>query len=126
MDEILYADDLVLMSETMEGLRVKFQKWKEAFERKGMKVNLNKTKVMVSGSEGKTTVSKIDPCSMCGKRVKANSVLCGKFGKWVHGRCTKMKRVTPRLANNFVCGKCDLNFEKKVEPVEEYRTELIQ
>ena len=29
MSEMLYADDLVLMSETMEGLREKFWKWKD-------------------------------------------------------------------------------------------------
>ena len=69
MSEILYADDLVIIRETMEGLRQKFQKWKEAFESKGMEVNLKKTKVMVSGSEGERIVSKIDPCGMCGKRV---------------------------------------------------------
>ena len=85
MSEILYAEELVLMSETMEGLREKFQKWKEAFESKGMKVNLKKTKVMVSGSEGERIVSKIDPCGMCGKRVMANSVQCNNCGKWIHG-----------------------------------------
>ena len=93
MSEILYADDLVLMSETMEGLREKFQKWKEAFESKGMKVNLKKTKVMVSGSEERI-VSKIDSYVMCGKRVTANSVQCNNCGKWIHGRCTKIIRVT--------------------------------
>ena len=46
--ELLYADDLVLMREAIEGLRYKFIKWKEAFESKGLKVNLGKTKVMVS------------------------------------------------------------------------------
>ena len=30
--ELLYANDLVLMSETIEGLGNKFLKWKEAFE----------------------------------------------------------------------------------------------
>ena len=30
--ELLYADDLVLMSETIKGLRNKFLEWKEAFE----------------------------------------------------------------------------------------------
>ena len=35
MSEMLYADDLVLTSEMMEGLREKFWKWKEAFESKG-------------------------------------------------------------------------------------------
>ena len=40
--ELLYADDLVLMSETTEGFRDKFIKWKEAFENKGLKDNLEK------------------------------------------------------------------------------------
>ena len=52
MYEMLYADVLVLVSETMEGLREKFWKWKEAFESKGLKVNLGKTKVVMSGAEG--------------------------------------------------------------------------
>ena len=30
--ELLYADDLVLMSETIEGLRNKFLNWMESFE----------------------------------------------------------------------------------------------
>ena len=34
LSELLYADDLVLMRETIEGLRNKFLKWKESFERK--------------------------------------------------------------------------------------------
>ena len=37
---LLYADDLVLMSDTTEGLRYKFVKWKEAFERKGLKFTI--------------------------------------------------------------------------------------
>ena len=76
MYEILYADDLVLMSETMEGLREKFQKWKLELESKGMKVNLGKTKVMVSGAEGEINTSKIDPCDICGKRVKWQTHFC--------------------------------------------------
>ena len=67
MSEMLYADDLVLMSETIEGLREKFWKWKESFESKGLKVNLGKTKVVVSGAEGEVSVIKVDPCGICGK-----------------------------------------------------------
>ena len=65
MSEMLYADNLVLMSETMEGLREKFWKWKEAFERKGLKENLGKTNMVVSGVEGEVSVSKVDPCGIC-------------------------------------------------------------
>ena len=58
------ADDLVLTREMMEGLREKFWKWKEAFERKGLKVNLGKTKVVVSGAQGEGSISKVDPCGI--------------------------------------------------------------
>ena len=124
MSEMLYADDLVLTSETMEGLREKFWKWKDAFESKGLKVNLGKTKVLVSGAEGEKSVSKIDPCGICGKRVMANSVLCVKCGKWIHGRCAKVKRVTARLGRDFVCGRCNNQVNGFVGPVEELCEEV--
>ena len=83
MSEMLYTDDLVLTSETMEGLREKFWKLKEAFESKGLKVNLVKTKVVVSGTEGEVFVSKVDSFGICAKLVMANSVLCVKCRKWM-------------------------------------------
>ena len=60
---LIYADDLVLMSDTIEGLSNKFLKWKQASEGKGLKVNLGKFKVMVSGSIIKDGMfkSKVDP-----------------------------------------------------------------
>ena len=67
MSEMLHADDFVLTSETREGLRERFWKWKEVFESKGLKVNLVKTKVVVSGAEGEVTVSKVDPSGICGR-----------------------------------------------------------
>ena len=57
---------------------IKFIKWKEAIESKGWKVNLMKTKVMVSGSITKDgmTKSKVDPYGVSSMRVKANSAFC--------------------------------------------------
>ena len=74
LSELLYADDLVLMSESIEGLRNKLFKWMEAFELKGLKVNLGKTKVMVCGGITKDGLSKckVDPCGVCSLRAKAN------------------------------------------------------
>ena len=66
MKQILYADDLVLMGETMEELRKNLNDWREAFESKGMRVNLGKTKLVVSGMEEEAFHSKIDPCGVCG------------------------------------------------------------
>ena len=91
VNELPYADDLVIMSEDMEDLKERFWNWKNALESKGLKVTTSKTKMMVSGSEGKLFKSKIDPCGVCGKRVMANSVLCTKSRSWVHGKCAKNK-----------------------------------
>ena len=87
-NELLYADDLVLMSKDMEDLNKRFWNGKDKLESKSLKVNATKTKVMVSGSKGELFKSKINPRGICG-RVMANSVLCTKCGNWVHGRCAK-------------------------------------
>ena len=78
-----------------------------------------KTKVMVRASKGEVLKSKLDPCAVCGKRVMANSVMCTKCGKWVHGRSAKMKWVTSTVAKGFVCKLCVDTKEAIVEPVEE-------
>ena len=63
--ELLYADELVLMAETMGELEAQFVHWKTAFEGKGLKVNLGKTKVRESGDGGGVVVlAKIDPCGV--------------------------------------------------------------
>ena len=44
----------------MKELRENFDEWREALESKRMRVNLEKTKLMVSGIEEETLESKID------------------------------------------------------------------
>ena len=47
--ELLYADDLAVIVETEEDLIKKLNEWKDNVESKGMRVNMNKTKIMISG-----------------------------------------------------------------------------
>jgi len=47
--ELLYADDVVVIAETEEELIKRLKVWKENVESKGMRVNVNKTKGMISG-----------------------------------------------------------------------------
>ena len=107
MKEVLYAVDLVLVSETMEGLKEGFLKWRSALESKRLKLNLKKTKVMLCGSEGEVIRSRIDLCGICGKKVTLNLVLCKECDQWINGRCSKLKKVTSKAARFFVCIKCD-------------------
>ena len=124
VNELLYADDLVLMSETMEDLEKRFWNWKDALKSKGLKVNTRKTKVIVSGVEGELFKSKIDPCGVCVRRVMANSVWCTKYGNWFNGRCAKIKRATARLAIPFACLKCKGIMEGTVDLMEKLCDEV--
>ena len=111
LSELVYAEDFVLMSETIEGLRNKPVIWKEAFESMGMTVNLGKTKVMVSGGITKDGMfkRKVYPCWVSSLTVKADSVLCLQCDKLIHGRCARVKNVTPTFSRNFESRKCDGN-----------------
>src|SRR5258706_381475 len=46
--ELFYADDLALMAESEQELIVKIKLWKTGMEEKGLRVNMGKTKVMVT------------------------------------------------------------------------------
>ena len=102
-NEMLYADDLNLMSESMEDLRRRFGLRKPSLESKGMKVNIIKTKLMVSGTKGETSRSKIDPYS---KRVIVKSVLCTKCRFWVPRSSRKRKKLSVAQDQSFVCARC--------------------
>ena len=71
-----------------------------------MTVNIRKTKMMVSGAEGKIVRSKVDPCGICGKRVMSNAVLCTVCKKWIHARCAQTKKVSTSSAQQFICRRC--------------------
>ena len=54
----------------------RFQRWRSAVEGEGLKVNIGKTKMMVSGAENAIALSKMKPRRICGKRVVSNAVCC--------------------------------------------------
>ena len=103
--DMLYADDLVLTAESRAEVLERFDSWKDAMESKGLKVNIEKTKVLVSGKESETVVSSGEyPCGVCGRGVRQNSVLCTICGKWIHKRCSGLQNVSH--ARDFVCASC--------------------
>ena len=94
LSELLCADDLVPVSDTVVGFRNKLWKWKAAFRSKCLKVDLWKTKVMVCGGITKDGISKgkVDPIGVCSLGVKTISVLSAQCGQWIHGRCAWVKK----------------------------------
>ena len=59
LSELMHADDLLLMSETIDVTGNNFRKWTEGFESKGLKVNFGKTKLMVSSGITKESCLKV-------------------------------------------------------------------
>ena len=47
--ENLYADDLVIIAESLEECVRRLLTWREAMEEKGLRVNAGKTKIMICG-----------------------------------------------------------------------------
>ena len=48
--EDVYADDLVIIADSLEECVGRLMIWKEAMEKKGLMVNAGKTKVMICGT----------------------------------------------------------------------------
>jgi len=83
---------LAVIAETEEELIKRLNVWKENVESKGMRVNMNKTKAMISG-ECQKVRQKVRqkvvrwPCGVCSKGVGGNSLQCTSCQKWVHKKC---------------------------------------
>ena len=117
--ELLYADDLVLCGESLNEVMDKYVRWKNVVEEKGLRVNVNKTKVMQL-LFGKSSVSKVDSCRVCGERVGCNFTRCTKWQKWVHRRFSDVPRHVNLLScwDVFVCRTClghNCSAEEKLE-----------
>ena len=88
----MYADDLVVIAETEEDLIKRLNEWKNNVENRGMRVNVNKTKVMISGERQKPVQKAARwACGVCGRGVGSNSIQCTSCHKWGHKNCSGIK-----------------------------------
>ena len=78
--ELLYADDLAVIAETEDELIKRLNEWKENVESKGMRVIMNKTKVMISRERQMVRQKAARwPCGVCSKGVGSNSLQCTRY-----------------------------------------------
>ena len=104
--ELLYADDLAVMADSLEECIARLKVWKEGMERKGLRVNMKKTQLMVSGPElDFLRDSGAFPCEVCRSGVDVNSIQCSQCMYWVHKRGSGIRG---RLAEDpdYVCPRC--------------------
>ena len=96
--EDFYADDLVIIAESLEECVRRLLTWKEAMEEKGLKVNAGKTKIMICGT-GLDRLQSLGefPCAVCCTGMGSNSIFCNNCKYWVHKKCSGLKRLTKTL-----------------------------
>ena len=102
--ELLYADDLVLTAASKQEAIDMFSRWKDGLERRGLKINGAKSKVMVTGKSKERTKSGKWPCSCCGRGVGANSIFCVSCKLWCHKKCSRLRSF--QGITGFRCPKC--------------------
>jgi len=82
--KLLYTDNMAMIAENEDDL-LKRHDWKDNTENRGMRVNMNKTKVMVSGECQKLMQKAARwPRGVSGRSVGSNSIQCSSCQKWVH------------------------------------------
>ena len=92
--EDLYADDLVIIAESLEESVRRLLTWKEAMEKKGLRVNAGKTKIMICGKGLDFLQSSGEfPCTVCRTGVGSNSIFCNGCKHWVHNKCSGLKHL---------------------------------
>ena len=96
-----------MIAETEEELIKRLNDWKDNVESKGMRVNMNKTKVMKSGERQKVRQKAVRwPCGVCSKGVGSNSLQCTSYKKWVHKKCSGLKGSMSKVAKSCICRGC--------------------
>ncbi|XP_048579357.1 uncharacterized protein LOC125560947 [Nematostella vectensis] len=95
--ELLYADNLVISSDSLDTLLAKLRIWKQGLESKGLRVNMSKTKILMSGPDlNSLRDSRKFHCAVCRKGVRSNSIFCSGCSLWVHKKCSNIPgRLTP-------------------------------
>ena len=104
--EDLYADDLVIIAESLEECVRRLLTWKEAMEKKGLRLNAGKTKIMICGTglDLLNPGSGEFPCAVCHTGVGSNSIFCNGCKHWVHKKCSGLKHL--KKGPDYRCTRC--------------------
>ena len=103
--EDIYADDFVIIAESLKEYVRRLLTWKEAMEKKGRRVNPGKMKIMICDTGLDLLQSSGEfPCAVCCTGVGSNSIFCNGCKHWVHKKCSGLKRLTK--GPEYRCTRC--------------------
>ena len=100
------VDDFMVSAQFMDELLTKLRTWRSEMEKKGLRVNMGKTKLMSSGSNFDVLEKSGKYSSdVCQASVGRNAIQCEGCRQWVHKKCSGIKdSLTSDL--DFRCARC--------------------
>ncbi|KAK3511384.1 hypothetical protein QTP70_006116 [Hemibagrus guttatus] len=121
---MMFADDIVICSESREQVKENLERWRFALERRGMKVSRSKTEYMcVNEREGSGTVrlqgeevKKVQEFKYLGSTVQSNGE-CGKEGACASGVIGHQGRIHPGRSANPSQGTYTLSFNHALRTI---------
>ena len=102
--EDLYADDLVTIAESLEECVRRLLTWKEAMEKKGLRVNAGKIMICSTGLDLLQNSGEF-PGAVCRPGVGSNSIFCNGCKHWVLKKCSGLKRL--KNDPDYRCTRCE-------------------
>ena len=101
----MFIDDLVIVATSIEECVACVKAWKEGMEAKGLRVNMDKTKFMVSGVDLDVLHdSSKFTCAVCRAGVGTSSIQCVGCKHWVHKKCSGLKTLVKDPT--YQCPRC--------------------
>nr|XP_014278061.1 uncharacterized protein LOC106681967 [Halyomorpha halys] len=114
---LLFADDIVLMADNKENLQQALTEWKAELERKGMTINVRKSKIMHMGWEQENIeiLCKGEPIEMMDEYTHLGTVISrnGKIDQEIFNRIKKENAIYYHLCNTLI-GKREIEKNVKV------------
>ena len=137
LQSLLYADDIVLIADTQERLQHAVNEWYEELRRKGMEINIDKSKTMRISKEeqlenlrircGEGTMQEVDSYEYLGTIISRD----GKIDQEVLNRTRKTTSAYYEICNTIV-GKREISTKTKMQiyksvivPIAQYGTESL-
>ena len=75
--ELIYANDLVIMSDNLQDLKIQLQGWRTSLDTQSVRINVGMTKILGSSGEAQKPTRNVKwPCGVCSKGVGVNSIYC--------------------------------------------------
>jgi len=98
--DLLYADDLVVIAETEEDLIKRLNEWKDFMENRGMRVKMNRTKIMITGVDANLML--VDKFCYLGDMLSVDGDADAAVETRIRIRWNKFRQLVPLLTNKDI------------------------